>query len=59
MFKLRIIASEATNYQWTASCLEKMTSFLSILIAEVILFGNVVRSSVESPLQLQLASLAP
>lgn len=56
MFKLRIIVSEATNCEWTASFLEKMASFLNILIAEV--FENVVRSSVESALQLQLVSLA-
>lgn len=58
MFKRRIIVLEATNCQWTASFLEKITSVLSVLIAEVIIFGNVVRSSMESALQLQLVSPA-
>lgn len=58
MLKWRKIVLEATNCQWTASFLEKMTSVLSILVAEVILLGNVVRSSPESALQLQSVSLA-
>lgn len=59
MLKRAIIVLEATNCQWTASFLEKITSVLSVSIAEVIIFGNAVRSRMESALQLQLVSLAP